>query len=314
MPWQDLLQKPKAPEAVTLPWLGNKTLRLGPQAWALALDQLPEEHGWYRFAVEGRRVTSPTPAEPAPQNLGCGLTEGYLVGDLHVGDGARVPHSLADITKVGRRCYLIPEGLDLFARVVAGSTHEHGKLVYRELAMPLGPEDKVLEALLDGRSSVDHVKGVHPALDAAFRLERWRRAEVERLREEHALRLRQERERLEREVLRRRVVEGLGDGAGRREVAKVDFDAAALTALALSGAQFVDARRVAGGMAVRFRLDRQRFECVCDRLTLQILDSGVCLTNHLTGEKTDARFTLESLPSVIREAIRDDKLVVYRHW
>jgi hypothetical protein len=52
---------------------------------------------------------------------------------------------------------------------------------------------------------------------------------------------------------------------------------------------------------------------------LRIIDSGICLTAHYddpefeAGTKGDGFFTLESLPSVIREAQRDGKLVVYRH-
>jgi hypothetical protein len=44
-----------------------------------------------------------------------------------------------------------------------------------------------------------------------------------------------------------------------------------------------------------------------------VVDSGICLQDHRTGVKGDTRFTLESLPTVIGEAIRTGKLVVYRH-
>jgi hypothetical protein len=37
------------------------------------------------------------------------------------------------------------------------------------------------------------------------------------------------------------------------------------------------------------------------------------LTDHRTGEKGDTLFTLESLPAVVRQAIKEHKLVVYRH-
>jgi hypothetical protein len=66
-------------------------------------------------------------------------------------------------------------------------------------------------------------------------------------------------------------------------------------------------------MVVRFRLLGRRFECTCDERTLRILDAGICLVDHATGERGDTRFTLESLPAVILEADRDDKLVVFRH-
>ena len=86
-------------------------------------------------------------------------------------------------------------------------------------------------------------------------------------------------------------------------------------ALAVGNAQYIDHRRAPrrGEMIVRYRLERQRFECVCDELTLRIADAGICLTSHETGIKSDNWFTLESLPGVVRQAIRDDVLVVYRH-
>jgi hypothetical protein len=46
---------------------------------------------------------------------------------------------------------------------------------------------------------------------------------------------------------------------------------------------------------------------------LRIVDSGICLIDHDTGERGDTLFTLESLPAVIKEAIDDGKLVIFRH-
>jgi hypothetical protein len=72
-------------------------------------------------------------------------------------------------------------------------------------------------------------------------------------------------------------------------------------------------------MIVRFRFDNRRFECTCDEKTLRIIDSGICLTAHEDdrefegGTRGDDFFVLESLPGVIKEAIEDHKLVVYRH-
>ena len=66
-------------------------------------------------------------------------------------------------------------------------------------------------------------------------------------------------------------------------------------------------------MIVRFRVDRQRYTCTCDERTLQIIDSGICLIDHDTGEKGDTFFTLESLPGVIQQAQREGVLHVFRH-
>ena len=123
------------------------------------------------------------------------------------------------------------------------------------------------------------------------------------------------------EERRRQIVETLGDAAGRREVAVVDFAEAARAALAVGGAEYLDSRAAHGRneMVVRFRLNRRRFECTCDRRTLRIVDAGICLTAHYDddsfeeGTRGDGFFTLESLPSVIMEAERGGKLVVFRH-
>jgi len=322
MGWKDLLQKEG--ETVVLPWTGGRTLRSGPRSWALK-GRLPEEHGWYSFSVSGRdaRLAPDAAVEPCvipPGSLGF-LVRGYLVGDRIVKDDAAVDPDPERIAEFSEPVALIEPGLERFARAQAGRACEDGPLVYEGLDMPLGPEDEVARAYEDRAPSVDGIKGVTPALDAAFRMESWQRAEAERRRVELE-RLRLEEERLRAlEERRRRIVETLGDAAGRREVAAVDFGEAARAALAVGGAEYLD-HRVARGrneMVVRFRLQQRRFECTCDRTTLRIIDAGICLTAHDDdgefdeGTRGDAFFTLESLPSVIMEAIREGKLVVFRH-
>jgi class 3 adenylate cyclase len=85
-------------------------------------------------------------------------------------------------------------------------------------------------------------------------------------------------------------------------------------ALAVGGAKLLDVRNshVRGEHIVRYRLDRRRFECVCDE-RLHIIDSGICLRDEHTGEQGDRRFTLESLPAVVRQAEREGRLVIFRH-
>jgi hypothetical protein len=184
--------------------------------------------------------------------------------------------------------------------------------------MPLGPEDDVHGAFFNQASSVDRIKNVSPALDAAFRLESYQRAQAEKRRLVLEQRRKEEEALLELEERRNILVRKLGDGEGRRELARLDFDTAARAALAVGGAEFLDSRKIrsnrngTGEWAVKYRLDGRRFECVCDE-TLHLIDAGICLTSNETGEKGDTFFTLESIPSVIREAIADDKLVVYRH-
>jgi hypothetical protein len=209
----------------------------------------------------------------------------------------------------------IPDGLDRFARITAGQSFDVGPMIFVSSAFPLGPEEEVLTAFLDQKDSVAHIKNVSPALDASFRLEAFQRAEAIRRREELARLAREEEDRRAREEKRQKLIEQLGDAVGRRQMAMVDFDEAARAALAVGGAVFLDARKSQnrGEMIVQFRYAHQRFKCVCEQTTLRIIDSGICLIDHDTGEKGDTYFTLESLPVVIQEAIDLGRLVVFRH-
>lgn len=310
MGWKDLLGKGE--DTLTLPWIGGRTLESGVRSWTIE-GPLPPEHGWYAFRASRRsaRLASPDPAVPGELSH---KVRGYLVGDRVVPDETR--HG--DRTR-GERVFLLEPGADLFGRIVAGRTSESGPLVFDSIDMPLGPEGEVMNAFLDRLPSVDHVKGVTPGLDAAFRFEVRKRADEERRRAELERVRREEEERRRREEERERLIRGFGDGAARRELARVDFHEAARRALLVSNAELLDARSVDDVMVVRFRLDGRRFECTCERDTLRIVDSGICLTagdddpDFEEGMKGDSFFTLESLPSVIREADRDGKLVVYRH-
>ena len=300
MGWRDLLEHPH--DSMVLPWLGGRSLRSASQTWTLD-GHFPTEHGWYKFTTHGRlaRVV----ARVVPHlNLLSGLTTGYLVGD----------HVVAEPSGKRERVWLLEDTLDRFERVQAGRVHEGGPLVFHSLAMPLGPEDEVLQAYLDRFPVVDHIKGVTPALNDAFRLEVQHREEAERRRAELERRRIAEEQRRAQEAKREELLKTLGDGAGRRRMAAVDFAAAASVALAVGGAELLDERkRGAHERVVRYRLDGQRFECVCDARTMQIVDAGICLTDHDTEEKGDTYFTLESLPAVVRQAINEQKLVVYRH-
>lgn len=313
MSWKDLITKE---ERLTLPWLGSRSLYLGTRAWTIE-GPLPHEHGWYSFLVtSGRRaLLANANAEPAPEVL-FNTVKGYLVGDHLVSDTTpNVDPNPQTITKYSEKVNLLEDGLDRFVRVSAGRFYENGPLVYKNQEMPLGPEEEVLNAFLDNLADINHVKGVTPALDASFRMETWQRAEAERRRLELE-RLRQEEEaRRLAEERRKKIVEQLGDAVGRREMAKLDFAEAAKAALAMGNAEYLDHRKNArkGEMVVRYRLNRRKFECVVDEKTLKVVEAGICLNDYETGTKGDKLLSLESLPSVVSEAQREGKLVVFRH-
>jgi hypothetical protein len=295
MGWQELLrEKDEASFAAT--WLGGRVVRVGDRAWRIE-GPLPAEHGWYRFESFGRHVVIVGEAEPR-HDLFSSVRCGFLAGDRLVAD---------DTPSRFERVLLVEAGLERFTRISAGRIDSAGPLVYRSRLFPLGPEADVQRAFEDHVRDLAGIPGVTPALEGAFRIECQRRDEVE-------ARRRAAEEKRSQEARRRALLETLGDGEGRRALARCDFGEAAKSALLVGGAAYVDHRR-SGRRAewvVRFRMLDRRFECTCDE-DLRIIDSGICLIDHETGEKGDGRFTLESLPAVIREADRDGRLVVFRH-
>jgi hypothetical protein len=62
--------------------------------------------------------------------------------------------------------------------------------------------------------------------------------------------------------------------------------------------------RADGLLEVRYRFEGERFVSIVDAATLQVVDAGICLAG------ADRLVTLESLPGVIREAIRDGEIVI----
>jgi hypothetical protein len=319
MGWRDHLQAAGGDVSV-LPWTGGRRL-LSELGYHQIEGRLPQEHGWGRFKITGRTARWVEAADPEQDKLSR-VVRGYLVGDRVVPDGAGVDPDPKKILEFSEAVHLLEPGLDRFARVAAGRVREDGPLVYVGQEMPLGPEDEVVRAYQDRAASVHSVQGVTPALDAAFRMETWQRAEAERRRAElerrlaeEEARLAEEEARLAEEERRAALVRQLGDAQGRRAMAAVDFQQAARAALAVGGAEYLDHRpgRVRTEMVVTFRFDGRRFECVCDARTLRIVDAGICLVDHRTNVRGDDRFTLESLPGVIREAQAQRVLHVFRH-
>jgi hypothetical protein len=81
----------------------------------------------------------------------------------------------------------------------------------------------------------------------------------------------------------------------------------AAASLEAAGAALSSSRMLEGGLIeVTFRFMGERFISVVDAITLQVADAGICLS----GE--DRLVTLDSLPSVIKEAIDTDQLNITR--
>lgn len=310
MSWQDLLS---SDEKRTLPWTGGRRVFDKDRTWTIK-GRLPEEFGWFEFDTStARKATLVGPADPDPDyETDRRTVRGYLTGNRMIPDDARVdpdPDKLIDQTT---QVYLVEPGLERFVRAVVADNN--GRLVYVRQEFPEGPETEVQEAYQDRLESVSHIKGVTPALDLAFRwVSRQRLLAEEREREAERRRIEEEKKRAEKELVRQAMKDS-GTGLGRRALAQRDFNAAAKAALFISGAQLLDTRKShrKNEMIVQYRFRNHRLECVVDKQTLRIIDSGICLTDH-DGEKGDRYFTLESLPGVVKEAIDTDRLVVYRH-
>jgi len=307
---------------IVLPWLGERVLSTHSCRYILQ-GRSPDEHGWHEFRVTPWRTTRGRyiawvgeKALDAPERVFSTTVRGYVVGDRLLSDDASENITAMELFFGSEAVHLLPDGLQRFARVRAGRLAEGEPLVFIREDFPLGPEEEVTRAYEDEFASVVNVPNASAALRAAFAVESWRRSEVRRMRAEEEKKRREEEERLALEARREEIRKALGDGAGRREVATVDFETAARAALAVGGAQYLDHRpsTARGDMVVRFRVDGRRFECVCNARTLRIVESGICLRAYDDeGTTGDTRFTLESLPGVIRQAQRERKLVVFRH-
>ena len=313
MSWQDLLS---GAETRVLPWTGGRLVYWRDRTWNIR-GRIPREYGWYKFETSGGRGASllePADLDPGYEE-GHSILRGYLTGDHLIPDGVRV---VVDPTKLIEQTvpvFCVEPGLDRFSRAVVVRL-TNGDHVYLRQEFPQGPETDVTVAYEDRKDSVDHVPGVTPALDLAFRFASLQRHLEEEYEREVARQLEEERKKAEAEARLQEAMKNIGTGAGRRVLAAQDFKAAARAALALSGAELLDTFPEGRGgdrMVVRYRIGNRRLECICDRDTLRIIDAGICLENHVTHVKGDTRYTLESLPLVVMEALRENKLVVWRH-
>lgn len=312
MGWQDLLAKPD--DSITVPWTGGRIVR-GEGRTLKVKGRLPEEHGWHSFSVDGGRIARWKEAAEADWDLADRFPSvvGYLVGNRLIPDGSQVIPDPEKITEQSVEVHLVEPGLERFTRIKA-IQYEDKRFIYVGEEFPLGPEVEVTDAYQDRKDSVTDIPEVTPALDLAFRLESWQREAAEERRRQLAEQRRREAEEQAAAERRAKLMEQIGSSEGRRALAQQDFAAAAEAALRVSGAELLDWResRNRGEFVVDFRFQRQRFQCVVDN-QLSIVDAGICLINHGTGERGDTYFTLESLPGVIQQAINEGRLVRFRH-
>ncbi len=311
-------------DEVVAPWLGAASIDVGDRRLRLAVR--PEVPGWYRFEVKQRTAHLLGPTD-APELSALPRVRGFSWGERLVTDGARAEllHLLPD------------EEAPRFSPITARRWHG-GELLFEQREFEAEAEALAREALAKG-TPLDAVKGVPASLRAA-----WAYALAEQVSRRLALpavaaelrphltriakegvagaeaalhALAAERALAERELRAQRAelaAARLGDEvrAAREQRANtrhaVDerlFDALANAGAALESHRRAGARRV----EVVFSFMDTRFISLVDEDTLQVIDSGICLGHP----PRDDLVTLESLPSVIKEAIETDALVILRY-
>ncbi|HEU5059206.1 MAG TPA: hypothetical protein VFU21_21885 [Kofleriaceae bacterium] len=295
-------------EPVVLPYFGGSRVEAADRRLRVAA---PVEPGWWRFRVDGRRATALEPADPV---------------DLSDRPAVRGHHAAGWLFASGRdvhRIALPPAEEPAPLARVTGRVWHSGDLLFDTIDFEDEAEEAARRALEDGQG-IGEVRGVPPSLRAAFgfaladaigraldipispreaggRVQELaaggRPAAEALLRALAEERRRHDAEARAREV-RARVRERRGD--------PVDLADAALDA---AGARMLSCRRIGGGnLEVRFQLDGERFVSIISGHSLQVLDAGICLSG------ADRQLTLDSLPSVIREAIETDRLNITRRW
>jgi hypothetical protein len=233
--------------------------------------------GWYSFEQRGRYLDVIDRIEPEFDTEFLPRISGYLAGSrFHWNDGQD-------------RLWMMPgdEEPELFAPISAAKLFD-GSLMYQSVEFESEAELAVRQAF-ENETSIAKIKGVRPALAHAFLLKSTQRE-------------------LAREAERRRIEEA----AHQVRLAEMErwqrsLEGRISLALSHTGAELIAWRRTGGDqITVRYRIGGQRFGCVIDGETLQILDAGICL------EGADLELSLSSLPSAVQEAIGTGQLYVFR--
>lgn len=296
--WQELLST--EPRIVTAPWFGGTSIFL-PDSSAFTVDRAPPTHGFYAWKVAARRAVLEGEAETPEVRT----RHGYLVGST-----VRTEHALTRRSKkIGSsfvtRVFLAQDVLP-FTRVQL--TVWGPDVVCLGAAMPVGDEDIARQAYEEQRAFTGR-----PILcDVHADLTRVREAR-ERAAREYQERLRREQEAADARERARRAAE-----EAARLATTVEGRARLALAVTRSTLLSITRQRELQTYDVRYVVDGQRLACVVDE-RLRVVDSGICLRAEYDsdewdeGTKGDTWLTLESLPSVVREAERLGRLVIYRH-
>jgi hypothetical protein len=303
MSWRKLIGNK---ESVVLPHFGGATVDAPGRRLRVSTDV---NAGYWRFEIAGRTATPVEPAEP-PDLSNLPRERGHFAcGWLFFG-GARE-----------ERVELLPAEEPAVLSPLSARRWASGALLFEALEFESEAEDLARRALEEERPLAE-LKGVAASLRAAFGFalasaigqslrvpisprevrgaflafaERGREAVLE-----HLGRLEEQR-RFEaiRVASFRPAPTSLPQPASAEERMRRSLDSAGATLLA-------ERDLGDGSIEVTFRFQGERFISIVDARTLQVYDAGICLS----GE--DRLVNLDSLPSVIREAIDTSRLVITR--
>lgn len=311
----------KPTEPVVLPYFGGTRVEAADRRFKVAGEIEP---GWWRFAIEGRRAVVKDRAEPV--DLGAlPAMRGHWVGGHIVVSGrelalvgippAEEPSPLARV--VGRRWYSgdvlldtieFEDDAEMSARAaleerrgIAGVkgivpslrvafAYALGTIVARELRVPVSPRELAahVTAMADG--------GGAAAREAIERIARRREQVIAERRARELVEIANRERAAMREVAERSYRQRRGGSPAERADA----------ALEAAGARMLAARRIGDQLEVTFTYENVRIIATVDAETLHVYDSGICLAG------ADEELTLDSLPSVIKEAIDNDHLNITR--
>jgi hypothetical protein len=300
-------------ESLVLPYFGGAYIDERDRRFRLSGELEP---GWWRFRIEGRRASCEEPAEPLDISA-LPAVRGHFAAGWLFSSGA-MPERIAlipeeeppalspvvahrwysgdlvfgaigfedDAEQAARRALeeqqAIAEVKGIGASLRAAFGYALARAVARELDVPVSPlevRSGVLAIAAEGRPAVDRL--LKPLVA--------QRREYVLLAEARRAAARAERHRREHRPTRQNA----------EERAREALDAA--------GARLLDCRNLDhSSLEVTFAFCGERFISVVDQLTLQVYDAGICL------DGTDRLLTLDSLPSVIREAIATGQLNITR--
>lgn len=287
------------------PYFGQRSISRDGRSWNI--HGRPREHGWFRWQTNGRSAVPVEDVVVPDESWRAGSSD-QAVSVITFGTRIIIRSNLGQ-RWLGRVLLMTPGPVFRSLRVVPaevpgtlsyGAAREQRYVVIKDEPWALGTTlHDVIDAFDEGKESLDHIAGGIPlVLREAFYLA----VEDRKIREEMA-----------REARARAAAAELAAQAAARQAS---FEERARLALAMGGAEYIGSRDtyVAGEKEVRYRFRHERLACVvvCD--TLGIVEAGICLTDHYTGEKGDRLLTLESLPSVVGQAIDEGLLHPYREW